>query len=130
MNTVKAITYKEALAECVDAEKLKFCFECGICTASCPMAELLEREYNPRNLLEKLFIDTERALTSDELWLCAWCYRCYRRCPQALKLPEIFLHAKRLAVKHGYTQLFKNAVKKFVKVSPLLLVAILTCFHP
>lgn len=130
MNPIKAMTYKEALAECVDAEKLKFCFECGICTASCPMAELLDRAYNPRNLLEKLFIDTERALASDELWLCAWCYRCYRRCPQALKLPEIFLHARRFAVKHGYTQPFKNAVKKFVKASPLPLVAILTCFHP
>ncbi|MEM3641555.1 MAG: FAD-dependent oxidoreductase, partial [Candidatus Bathyarchaeia archaeon] len=86
--------------------------------------------YNPRNLLEKLFIDAERALASDELWLCAWCYRCYRRCPQALKLPEIFLHARRFAVKHGYTQPFRNAVKKLVKVSPLPLVTILACFHP
>ncbi|MGQ9538818.1 MAG: FAD-dependent oxidoreductase [Candidatus Bathycorpusculaceae bacterium] len=130
MNTVKAITVKEVLAECVEAEKLKFCFECGICTASCPMAELLDHAYNPRNLLEKIFIDAERALVSDELWLCAWCYRCYRHCPQALALPEIFLHARRFAVKHRYTQPFKEAVKKIVNVFPLPLVAVLTCFHP
>lgn len=130
MNTAKAITYKEALAECVDAEKLKFCFECGICTASCPMAELLCYAYNPRNLLEKIFINAGEALASDELWLCAWCYRCYRHCPQALKLPEIFLHARKFAVKHGYTQPLKDAAKKIVEVFPLPLVAILTCFHP
>ncbi|MEM3153702.1 MAG: hypothetical protein QW629_03210, partial [Candidatus Bathyarchaeia archaeon] len=74
----KTVTYKEVLAEYPDTEKIKFCFECGICTASCPMAELLKGEYNPRNILEKIFLNIEEAFVSDEIWLCAWCYRCYR----------------------------------------------------
>ena len=130
MSTAKTVTYKEVLAEYPDAEKLKFCFECGICTASCPMAELLKGEYNPRNILEKIFLSIEYALASDELWLCAWCYRCCRHCPQALKPPEIFLHVKKFAVKWGYGRVFENAIRKIVKVSPLPLVTILACFHP
>ena len=130
LDNAKAIAYKKALSECIDAEKLKFCFECGICTACCPMAELLGEGYNPRNLLERIFINMEEALASEELWLCAWCYRCYRHCPQALKLPEIFLYIRRLAVKHGYKQPFENAVKKIVTAVPLSLVAIIACFHP
>lgn len=126
----KTVTYKEVLAEYPDAEKIKFCFECGICTASCPMAELLKGEYNPRNILEKIFLNIENALVSDDIWLCAWCYRCYRRCPQALKPPEIFLHTRKFAVKTGHEQSFENAIRKIVKVSPLPLVTILACFHP
>lgn len=94
------------------------------------MAGLLKGEYNPRNVLEKIFLKIEDALASDEIWLCAWCYRCYRHCPQALKPPEIFLYARKFAVKSGYEQAFKNAIKKIVKVSPLPLVTILACFHP
>ncbi|MEM2336195.1 MAG: FAD-dependent oxidoreductase [Candidatus Bathyarchaeia archaeon] len=130
MSAGKTVTYKEVLAEYPDAEKIKFCFECGVCTASCPMAELLKGEYNPRNILEKIFLNIEEAFVSDEIWLCAWCYRCYRHCPQALKPPEIFLYTRKFAVKAGYRQAFENAIHKIVKVSPLPLVTICACFHP
>jgi NADPH-dependent glutamate synthase beta subunit-like oxidoreductase len=130
LTTTKNAALREVFIEYPDAEKLKFCFECGICTASCPMAELLKGEYNPRNLLERIFLNIEDVLASDELWLCAWCYRCYRHCPQALKPPEIFHYVRKLAVKQGYKSIFKNAVRKIVEVSPLPLVTMLTCFHP
>jgi len=126
----KTATYKEVLAEYPDAEKIKFCFECGICTASCPMAELLKGEYNPRNILEKIFLNIEKALVSDDIWLCAWCYRCYKHCPQALKPPEIFLHARKFAVRTGYRQAFESVIQKIVRVIPLPIVAIYACFHP
>jgi len=130
LTMAKNAALREVFIEYPDAEKLKFCFECGICTASCPMAELLKGEYNPRNLLEKIFLNIENALASDGLWLCAWCYRCYKHCPQALKPPEIFHHVRKFAVEQGYKQAFRNAVRKIVEVSPLPLVTILTCFHP
>ncbi|MEM0357154.1 MAG: FAD-dependent oxidoreductase [Candidatus Bathyarchaeia archaeon] len=130
MSAGKPITYREVLAEYPDAEKIKFCFECGICTASCPMAGLLKGEYNPRNVLEKIFLNVEDVLVSDEIWLCAWCYRCYKRCPQALKPPEIFFHAKKFAVETERKQAFENIIQKIVRASPLPLVTILACFHP
>lgn len=94
------------------------------------MAELLKGEYNPRNILEKIFSSIENALVSDEIWLCAWCYRCYRHCPQTLKPPEILFYVRKFAVKAGYSQTFENAIQKIVRISPLPLVIILACFHP
>ncbi len=123
-------TFKEILERLLDVEKLKYCFECGICTASCSTAELLGKDYNPRGLLEKIFLNPENALASDELWLCAWCYRCHKRCPQALKLPEIFLFMRTIATKEGYTQPFESALQKIVKNIPLPLVTLSVCFHP
>ena len=99
-SSVTAVS-KEVLNRILDAEKLKYCFECGICTAACPMAEMLGADYNPRNLLERIACEPETILDSDELWLCAWCYSCQKRCPQALKLPEIFLEMRRVAKDRG-----------------------------
>jgi NADPH-dependent glutamate synthase beta subunit-like oxidoreductase len=127
-SSVTAVS-KEVLNRILDAEKLKYCFECGICTATCPMAEMLGADYNPRNLLERIACEPETILDSDELWLCAWCYSCQKRCPQALKLPEIFLEMRRVAKDRG-SQSFGRALQKIVKNIPLPLVTTLVCFHP
>ena len=130
MEPAKTMVAKEVLEELLDAEGLKYCFECGICTASCSIAAMLGDNYNPRRLLENLVLSPEKALVSDELWLCAWCYRCHRRCPQALMLPEIFLLMRTAAAKQGYTQPFDSALGKIVRNIPLPLVALSVCFHP
>jgi len=121
--------HEEDIKKLLNIEKLKNCFECGICTASCSMAELLE-DYNPRGLLEKIFLNVEDALSSHELWLCAWCYKCYRRCPQALEVPEIFLIARTMAVKRGYLYPLEKAIKEVAQKIPLPLVVTLVCLHP
>jgi heterodisulfide reductase subunit A len=121
---------KKTLAKILDADKLKYCFECGICTASCSMAEMLGNDYNPRVLLEQVYLNPESILNLDELWLCGWCYRCQKRCPQGLKLPEIFLSLRLIAKEHGGTKAFDRALQKIVKKVPLPLVTTLVCFHP
>jgi NADPH-dependent glutamate synthase beta subunit-like oxidoreductase len=126
----KTIISKEFAEKLLDVEKLKYCFECGICTASCSMVELLGKDYNPRRLLENILLNPEDVLASDELWLCAWCYSCYNHCPQALRIPEIFNSVRSNAAKHGYTQPLEKALKKIVENVPLPLVTTLVCFHP
>jgi len=94
------------------------------------MAEMLGKDYNPRSLLEKIFLNPEAVLASDELWLCAWCYSCYNHCPQALKVPEIFNSIRSIATERGYTEPVEKALKKIVENVPLPLVTALVCFHP
>jgi len=127
-SSVTAVS-KEVLNRILDVEKLKYCFECGICTASCSMAEMLGADYNPRNLLERIACEPEAVLDSYELWLCAWCYSCQKRCPQALNLPEIFLEMRKVAKERG-SKSFDKALQKIVKNIPLPLVTTLVCFHP
>jgi NADPH-dependent glutamate synthase beta subunit-like oxidoreductase len=128
-SSVTAVS-KQALAKILDADKLKYCFECGICTASCSMAEMLGSDYSPRALLEQVYLNPESVLGLDELWLCAWCYRCQKRCPQALKLPEIFLSLRSIAKERYDSKAFDRALQKIVKKIPLPLVTTLVCFHP
>lgn len=130
MVPAETIVSKAVLEQLLDAEKLKYCYECGICTSSCPMADLLGKDYNPRILIEKLLFDPERVLGLSELWLCAWCYACHRRCNQGLKLPEIFLEIRRIAANRGDMQPHLKALQKIVENVPLPIVTTLACFHP
>jgi NADPH-dependent glutamate synthase beta subunit-like oxidoreductase len=121
---------ENVLDSLLDFEKLKYCYECGICTASCSIAELLPEHYNPRILLHRLPLGGDNLLESAELWLCAWCYRCYKRCPQGLKLPEIFQAVRKFAVENGYMEGFSKALEIIRTKIPLPASCCYVCFHP
>lgn len=121
---------QEALEHFLDVEKLKYCFECGICTASCPMAELLPKDYNPRVLLEKIYHTPDDALKDPALWLCAWCYRCYHRCPQKVNLPEILLSVRKIAKEQGKLEGFNRALDIISQEIPFPTSFGYVCLHP
>jgi len=123
MEAARTKVFQEVFERLLDAEKLKYCFESGVCTASCSIAELLDRDCNPIGLLEEISLDPENALTSDELRLCTWRYPCHRRCPQPLRLHEIFLIIRTIAAEHGYTQALGKAINRIVENITLPLVA-------
>ena len=121
-------TSKEDLEKLLVPEKLEHCFECGICTASCPVAKLICKHYNPRILLQTVSKDLETAITETQPWLCAWCDRCHERCPQGLNLPEIFLLTRNIAAERGYINRFREAVETIGTEIPLPGVCGLVCF--
>jgi len=122
------ISSEETLEELLDAEKLKYCFECGICTASCPIVKLISKHYNPRILLQKVSHDLDETITEADPWLCAWCDRCHKRCPQGLNLPEIFLLARNIAAERGYLSKFSEALQLIERETPFPGVCGLVCF--
>jgi len=93
---------RELSKRSLDAGKLAYCYECGTCTAVCPVVRVFPEHYNPRVFFNKLSLDLENVLTETGLWLCAMCYRCHKRCPHGLKLPEIFLSLREMAIEQGY----------------------------
>lgn len=120
---------KELQEQMLDMEKLKYCFECGICTGSCPVMEIIPNHYNPRILLEKIVLDRDKVLKEEALWLCAWCYRCYKRCPQRLKVPEIFLAIRKIATQQGHLEGFNEALKTVSRHVPFPAAYCWVCLH-
>ena len=92
---------KRLLDQLLDEEKLSYCQNCGMCTASCPMARVIPDTYNPRLLLQRAHLDLEKLTEGEELWLCSWCYRCTERCPQNIQPTEIFLLTRNFASEKG-----------------------------
>jgi heterodisulfide reductase subunit C len=74
------------------------CYQCGKCSAGCPMAE--EMDLVTHEMIRLLQLDRrERLLRSESPWLCLTCETCTTRCPNSFDparvidgLREIALH--------------------------------------
>jgi len=83
-------------------ERFRACFQCGTCTASCPV-RAVESRYNPRILVKMVELGLrDRVLGSDVLWLCSLCYQCEERCPEDVRFPELMTILRNMAVEAGY----------------------------
>ena len=79
-------------------EILKLCYQCGICTASCPWN--LVRSFIVRRIMHQGqlgLIDFE----DEEVWLCATCGACVKRCPSGVEIIDIMRALRRVVVKVG-----------------------------
>ena len=85
-----------------DASGLNACFNCGTCTAGCPIHEVFP-EYNPRKLAKMVKLGMKKqVLSSPYIWYCATCHNCEQRCPQNVKFFSILNVLKNLAARQGY----------------------------
>ena len=97
------------LSQEFSASELSVCFQCGICTASCPIREL-DETFNPRKIMKlaKLGLK-EHVLNNEFIWLCSMCFVCQERCPQDVRPPEIMTVLRNIAAKEGFAPL--NLIK-------------------
>jgi heterodisulfide reductase subunit C len=94
--------FKYRVAEKPGGERVKSCFACGTCTASCPVREIDDR-YNPRKIIRMVLLGLkDEVLGSDFIWLCSSCYSCFERCPQNVKITDLMTALKNLAVEAGH----------------------------
>jgi heterodisulfide reductase subunit C2 len=67
------------------------CYQCGKCSAGCPVAE--EMDVAPSQVLRLLQLEMPRhdrsALGARAIWLCIGCETCVTRCPQEVNLPRV-----------------------------------------
>ena len=68
--------------------KLTDCYQCGKCSAGCPVAFAMDLK--PRGLIRLLQLgQVDEVLKSRTPWLCATCQCCYARCPNEIKIPNL-----------------------------------------
>jgi len=67
------------------------CYQCGKCTAGCPLNE--DMDIMPSQILRILQLELPgyeaKLLGSLSIWLCLACDTCYSRCPQEVKLSQV-----------------------------------------
>jgi heterodisulfide reductase subunit C len=94
--------FKDEVARTPGGENIKRCFQCGSCSAGCPVHELSDK-YNPRKILRMILLGMrDSVLSSEFVWLCACCYTCRERCPQDVRMSDIMTAVRNIAVKEGY----------------------------
>ncbi|MEM2925387.1 MAG: 4Fe-4S dicluster domain-containing protein [Methanocellales archaeon] len=64
------------------------CYQCGKCSAGCPM--VIIGTLGCHQVIRLLQLgQIEEALNSKIIWLCASCYTCETRCPKGVNLPRV-----------------------------------------
>ncbi|MFB0561019.1 MAG: 4Fe-4S dicluster domain-containing protein [Candidatus Lokiarchaeia archaeon] len=95
-------SFGEKISKIPGCDKLMLCFQCGTCSADCPVGRHLE-EYKPRMIAIMTKLGLKDTLFSgDLLWLCTQCYTCLERCPQNVELADIISALRGVAVREGY----------------------------
>jgi heterodisulfide reductase subunit C len=80
------------------ATRLVRCYNCGTCTAICPLSE--ENAEFPRTLIRYAIIGAEeKLLSSPGLWLCYYCGECSDSCPRDADPGAFLMAARRYATR-------------------------------
>lgn len=95
--------FKHEILTAPGGESLKNCFNCGTCTASCPIVRVAGNVFQVRTIMRRALLGLkESVLSSEVLWFCASCHTCAERCPQGVELVDVLTILRNLAVKKGY----------------------------
>ncbi len=96
--------------EALSGSKVSRCFQCGKCSAGCPMRSFME--HPPNRIMRLLQLGQyERVLAGRSIWYCASCETCSTRCPNKVDLAAIMDALRKLSwdadgpSKESYVQL-------------------------
>lgn len=70
------------------SQKVRVCYQCGKCSAGCPVAYAMDLLPNQVMRLVQLGLKDE-ALSCSTIWLCASCETCATRCPREIEIVRV-----------------------------------------
>ena len=108
--------FKYEISKISGAEKVMLCFQCGTCTADCPIARFSDF-YRPRKLIRMTQLGLkDRLLSNDVIWLCSTCFTCIDHCPQDVGIASIVRALRNLSVKErDMPVVFKGLASNILK---------------
>lgn len=93
--------FKHKVLQTSGGNTFKFCYQCGTCTATCPVARFTD-VFRPNKIIHLAKLGIRNVVYSDSVWLCVNCYSCTERCPQGVKVADVMRALKNIAVEEGY----------------------------
>jgi len=88
------------MSEAEETKTLFTCFECGMCTSSCPVGE--QFTLNPHQMIRLTAFGASKQILDDKvLRFCLTCRICQEYCPQNVDFIEFIKLARRLLIKQG-----------------------------
>lgn len=93
------------------------CYQCGKCTAGCPMAKYMD--FGPNQLMRLVQAGTKEtikdALSSSAIWYCVGCLTCTQRCPKKLDPAAVMDVLREESQKRGVSSPLAGKILAFHK---------------
>jgi len=100
-------TYVHTIKE-ISLQKIMSCYQCGKCTAGCPVADFMD--VVPNEMMRLVMLgEIEKLLNSKAIWLCTSCFQCGTRCPKGIEVHRVFEALRCISLREGknYTNIEK-----------------------
>lgn len=89
-----------AQIKAISGQDVRACYQCGKCTAGCPLASAMD--LMPNQILRVLQLgEHEQALQSRTIWQCASCLTCAARCPKDVDPARVMDALRTLLMRGG-----------------------------
>jgi len=80
--------------------RVRDCYQCGKCSAGCPMAE--HYDLLPNQLIRLVPLGrVDRAIESEAIWLCVSCMTCTTRCPKSVDCAGVLDALRQISAAEG-----------------------------
>ena len=73
--------------ETISGQNLCLCYQCGKCSATCPLVP--QMDLMPHQIVRYLQLGIEQVFDAKSYWLCATCFSCETQCPRGLDVSKI-----------------------------------------
>lgn len=84
----------------ISGEDVRACYQCGKCTAGCPLAASMD--LMPNQILRLLQLgEYEQVLKSHTIWQCASCLTCAARCPKEVDPARVMDALRTILMRQG-----------------------------
>ncbi len=108
----------------LSGENIYACYQCGKCSAGCPVAGHMD--ILPHTIIRLIQLGADKeALESKTIWLCSSCLQCMAKCPKGVDLAKIMDTLRAVLLRKGTdkTELKKISDELWKKLPQQLLVA-------
>ena len=112
-----------AKIESMSGQDLLACYQCGKCSAGCPMAKYMD--ILPSQIIRFAQLGLEDALLScNAIWLCVSCLTCNTRCPKGVKIAEVIeaVRRVRLRARLDHLDLRELEAETLAEIPPIALI--------
>jgi len=102
------------------------CYQCGKCSAGCPVTESMD--HLPNQIMKLLQMrDEDALLKSNTPWVCASCFTCSSRCPRGVRITEIMEALRLYRLRQNIDHFNPSNLGK--ELAELPQIAIISCFR-
>lgn len=96
--------------EKISGQKLMACYQCGKCSAGCPMAAHMDVLPNQIIRMAQLGMK-EQLLAARSIWMCVSCMTCNSRCPKDIRIAEVIESLRMTAMRDGERKDYLNIME-------------------
>ncbi len=111
----------------ISGQDLLSCYQCGKCSAGCPM--VFAMDILPSQVIRLVQLGLEDDIAKSEtIWLCASCTTCYARCPRGVDLSRVMEALRQLTLRKNIDTVEPSKISRET-IAELPQIALVSCFR-